>query len=160
RLSADQPAWLRQHQVQGHAVVPATAYLDTLIAAGQALLGQPAVSVEGITVQEALLLADSGAAHTLQLVCGAPQADGAIGATLSSVAEDAGDEVPWTAHVSATLRRSVAGPTMASLADARAACTESLATADFYAGFEQRGLAFGPDFRSIRQLWRGPGTAL
>src|SRR5690606_17265809 len=96
----------------------------------------------------------------LQLVCGAPQADGAIGATLSSLAEDAGDEAPWTAHVSATLRRSAAGPTPASLAEARAACTEALATADFYAGFEQRGLAFGPDFRSIRQLWRGPGMAL
>ncbi|CDN87115.1 type I polyketide synthase [Hydrogenophaga intermedia] len=160
RIGADEPAWMRQHQVQGHAVVPATAYLDTLLAAGQALLGHEAVSVEDITVQEAMLLDDDGTARTLQVVGGAVQANGSASASISSLADDAGDEQPWTTHVSATLRRTTAAPGAAALADAQAACAQPLSTAEFYAGFERRGLDFGPDFRSIRLLWRGDSQAL
>src|SRR5690606_10608749 len=103
-----------------------------------------------------------GAGRCLQLVAEAPQADGAVRATLASRAEDAGDEQPWTTHVCATLRRAPAASASASavLGEAQAACTEAVDIAGFYAGFEQRGLAFGPDFRSIRRLWRGPGLAL
>jgi acyl transferase domain-containing protein/acyl carrier protein len=162
RVGADEPAFIRQHRVLGHVVVPATAYLDTLLAAARALLGSDTVSVEDITVKEAMLLADDGATRTLQLVCGAVQ-HGAASATISSLADDAGDADPWVAHVSGTLRSGAGSAGTAAclaLADAKAACPEEMATVDFYAGFERRGLAFGPDFRSIQQLWRGPSQAL
>ncbi|MGQ2936906.1 MAG: polyketide synthase dehydratase domain-containing protein, partial [Sphingopyxis sp.] len=104
RLSADEPAFMREHRVQGHVVVPATAYLDTLLAAARQLFGQGPVAVEDITVQEAMLLADDGAARTLQVVCGAARQGGAVAVTLSSLGEDAADAEPWVAHVSGTLR--------------------------------------------------------
>src|SRR5690606_748094 len=88
------------------------------------------------------------------------QADGAVRATISSLAEDAGDEQPWTTHVSATLRRTASVAGGAALADAQAACAQACDIAGFYAGFQRRGLDFGPDFRSIRRLWSGPAQAL
>jgi acyl transferase domain-containing protein/protein-L-isoaspartate O-methyltransferase/acyl carrier protein len=166
RVAADEPAYLRQHRVQGQVVVPATAYLDTLLAAAHALLGSDAVCVEDITIQEAMLLADDGAARTLQLVCG-PVREGQAQASLCSQAEDADGSEAWLTHVSGRLRTEAATavqpgglPAMAGLEALKAACTEALPLEDFYRSFEARGLDFGPDFRSIRALWRGPSQAL
>ncbi|MEO8804872.1 MAG: beta-ketoacyl synthase N-terminal-like domain-containing protein, partial [Burkholderiaceae bacterium] len=160
RVSADAPAFMRQHRVLDHVIVPATAYLDTLLAAGREILGTDHVSVEDITVKEAMLLADNGAARSMQVVCSGVN-QGAVAVTLSSLAEDAGDTDPWVAHVSATLRAGVASaaPPRA-LAELKEACPDALAPAEFYAGFERRGLMFGADFRSVQQLWRGDSQAL
>ncbi|MEO8152056.1 MAG: SDR family NAD(P)-dependent oxidoreductase [Rhizobacter sp.] len=160
QVSADAPAFMRQHRVLDHVIVPATAYLDTLLAAARQMLGSDQVSVEDITVKEAMLLADDGAARTLQVVCGAAH-QGAVAATLSSLGDDANDSEPWLAHVSGTLRMAAtAAMPRLSLDDLKAACTEAVTPAEFYAGFERKGLAFGADFRSIQQLWRGPMQAL
>ncbi|MFZ5542362.1 MAG: type I polyketide synthase, partial [Pseudomonadota bacterium] len=45
RVAADQPGFVREHRVQGHVVMPATAYLDTLLAAAQAVFGHEQVAV-------------------------------------------------------------------------------------------------------------------
>ncbi|MGQ3195996.1 MAG: SDR family NAD(P)-dependent oxidoreductase [Hydrogenophaga sp.] len=160
RLSADEPAFMREHRVQGHVVVPATAYLDTLLAAARQLFGQGPVAVEDITVQEAMLLADDGAARTLQVVCGAARQGGAVAVTLSSLGEDAADAEPWVAHVSGTLRAGAAPASTGSLAALKAACSEPVDIAGFYEGFARRGLDFGPGFQSIQTLWRGPSQAV
>ncbi len=159
-MSADQPAFVRQHRVQGKIVMPATAYLGTLLAAGRDVLGSNAVAVDDITVQEAMVLDDDGAGRTVQLVCGAER-DGVIAATLSSIADDAGEEAAWTRHVTASLRAGDrAADAGSSLADARSRCVEPMAAGDFYAGFEARGLDFGSGFRSIQRVWRGESQAL
>lgn len=161
RLSADEPGFMREHRVQGHVVVPATAYLDTLLAAARQVFGQGPVAVEDITVQEAMLLADDGAARTLQVVCGAAR-QGAVAVTLSSLDEDAGEAEPWVAHVSGTLRAGAAGAPVShgSLAALKAACAEPVEVAGFYEGFARRGLDFGAGFQSIQALWRGPSQAV
>jgi acyl transferase domain-containing protein/acyl carrier protein len=160
RLGADDPAYLREHRVQGHVVVPATAYLDTLLAAARQQFGPGPVAVEDITVQEALLLADDGAARTLQVVCGAAGEGGAVAVTLSSLAEDAPDAEPWVTHVSGTLRAGPAARPAGTLSALKAACAQPVDIAGFYEGFARRGLDFGPGFRSIQSLWQGPSQAV
>ncbi|MEO8057468.1 MAG: SDR family NAD(P)-dependent oxidoreductase [Burkholderiales bacterium] len=163
-VGADSPPFMRQHRVQGQVVVPGTAYLDTLHAAACALLGSEQVCVEDVTIREAMLLEDDGATRCLQLVAGTAH-DGAVALTLSSVADAAttraDDADAWVGHVTAVVRSASArSPGGASLAQARERCIEVLPADEFYAGFERRGLDFGADFRSVRQLWCGAGQAL
>ncbi|HJW11273.1 MAG TPA: acyltransferase domain-containing protein, partial [Albitalea sp.] len=161
QVGADAPAFVRQHRVQDLVVMPATAYLDTLLAAAAELLGSERVCVDEVTVQEAMLLADDGATRCVQLVC-APLHDGASSVVLSSAADDdsTDDASPWVTHVTARLRGAVAPAAGPSLADARAQCPQPIDVDAFYAGFERRGLDFGPGFRALRELHAGEQQAL
>lgn len=171
RISVDSPSFVRQHRVLGRVVLPATAYLDTLVACGREVLRTNAVSVENVTVKEAMVLDDDGTSRTLQTICAQPR-DGAVSVSMSSLSDHAGDGEEWTAHVTANLRPAAAeagvgvavGAAGASvevvIAELRRACPEAVAPGEFYAGFERRGLDFGAGFRAIRELWRGAGQAL
>ena len=70
-LSATQPRWVQQHVVQGQVVLPATAYLECLLAAARDLVGTNAVEVVDVTVREALLLeaADADRATPARVAC-------------------------------------------------------------------------------------------
>ena len=161
-VGADTPAFVRQHRVQGHVVMPGTAYLDTLHAAARELLGSEAC-VEDVTIKEAMLLEDDGTMRCLQLVAGAAR-DGAVPVSLSSVGDEAAhadSESDWVGHVTAVLRSAAPrASAVVSLAQAREQCPQALSRDDFYAGFERRGLDFGADFHALRQLWFGAGHAL
>ncbi len=160
RLSASAPSFVHQHRVLGHIVLPATAFLDTLLTAAQQLHGRDRVTVEDVTLQTTLVLEDDGAVRTMQTVCTTVR-DGAASASLSSAPEEGSDADAWTTHVTATLRAEAAAPADGdSLQDARARCRLALSTAEFYAGFERRGLEFGAGFRSVHQLFQAEGEAL
>lgn len=160
QISADRPGFIRQHRVQGHVVMPATAYLDTLLAAAHVLLGPGSVWVEDVAVKEAMLLDDAGGERVVQVVAASAQ-DGSIAASVSSIDDGADDGASWIGHVSARLR-SGAPPAVSSLSlDAlRQRCSQAETPEAFYADFERRGLAFGPAFRALRQLWKGDAQAL
>jgi acyl transferase domain-containing protein/acyl carrier protein/phospholipid N-methyltransferase len=163
-VSADAPGFVRQHRVQERVVMPATAYLDTLLVAATELMGTDRVCVEQVTVHEAMLLPDDGASRSVQLVC-APARDGVVPVTLSSVADNDGPGFDgsdaWVSHVTASLRGGIlqasAGP---SLAEVRGKCSKAIAIDAFYAGFERRGLDFGTGFRTLRQLQVSGAEAL
>jgi acyl transferase domain-containing protein len=168
-VSADAPAFVRQHRVQGQVIMPATAYLEALAAVGHEVLDADAVSVEEVTVKEAMLLDDDGAGRTMQVVCGpVDPKDGAVPVTLSSLADGAGRSAfsagaadgPWIEHVTARLRPAAAPPAAASLSDLRARCAAGGDAGEHYASFERRGLDFGPGFKVVRQLARGEREAL
>jgi acyl transferase domain-containing protein/NADPH:quinone reductase-like Zn-dependent oxidoreductase/acyl carrier protein/short-subunit dehydrogenase len=160
RVAADTPAFVRQHRVLGHVVMPAAAYLDTLLACAREMLRTDAVSIESIAVNEAMLLPDDGAARTMQTVCG-PARDGLIAAAISSIADAEEERSEWTRHVVASLRAAVpAASDPPHLARLRAACPTSIEPRDFYAGLEPRGLDFGPGFKVMRSLQSGDLQAL
>ncbi len=154
-VGADRPAFVRQHRVQGQVVLPATAYLDTLLAAGHG----EAVMAEDVLIREAMLLPDDGSERFVQTLS-EPLADGARSVTIASQAPGADADAGWVTHVGATLRP-LAGPgERVDLAALRQRCAESIAPEDFYAGFAARGLDFGAGFRSLRQIRKGAGEAL
>jgi acyl transferase domain-containing protein/NADPH:quinone reductase-like Zn-dependent oxidoreductase/short-subunit dehydrogenase/acyl carrier protein len=159
-ISADWPAYVRQHRVFGHVVMPATAYLDTLIACARAVLRVDAVILEDVGIEEAMLLSDDGAARSMQTLCAAQAADGTVAATISSLEMAAADRAPWTAHVRANLRAGDLPPAaMADLHALRRACGTPIEPREFYQRLETRGLMFGADFRCVRQLWSGDSQA-
>jgi acyl transferase domain-containing protein/SAM-dependent methyltransferase/acyl carrier protein len=179
-VSAAAPRWVAEHRVQGHVVMPATAFVDTLLAAARDRYGPGADTLEDVTIQEAMLLADPGddGGRLMQVVVEAPGEGGALARLCSQAmpADLAGDA--WVCHVSARLPvPAVNGPATAAptagtgataapdlsartLDAARAACTEPVDQEAFYSRLTRCGLEFGPSFRSVQKLWRSEGVAL
>jgi acyl transferase domain-containing protein len=158
-LRPDSPAFLADHRVQGRVVVPATAYLETLLAAARSVLDEGAHSVEDMTIEQAMLLDDDAAdGRTVQAVVD-PAADGTATAEIFSQALSASPRDPWIRHVRARLTAAVRPAAGSALAEARARCITAIDPAGFYAGFVRRGLNFGPAFRSVHELWQGSGEA-
>ena len=100
RVSADAPAFIRQHAVLGRIVMPAAAYLEMLIAAGERVLGGATIVVEAITIGEAMLLEDDGTARLMHTQFERAD-DGGYAVSISSVAESA----PTPSHGCATSAR-------------------------------------------------------
>jgi acyl transferase domain-containing protein/acyl carrier protein len=56
RLSADVLPWLKDHVVRDAALLPASAYLETMVMAAREMIGHPRVVVEGLQLKEAIIL--------------------------------------------------------------------------------------------------------
>jgi len=157
RLAADAPAFVRDHRVAGRIALPATAYLDMLLAAGAARLGGEALCIENVVIREAMLLDDDGGERVVQTLCGTPRA-GVADVSISSSADE--DDGAWTQHVTANVRAGAALPDGPALTQLRAQCPEPVAPADHYADLARRGIEFGAAFHVVKQLWRGGARAL
>ena len=107
RVSADTPAFVRQHRVQDHVVMPATAYLETLLCAAARAAGHRS------RVRRGRDGAGGDAARRRRRI--AQRAGGlrtatrrAVAVTLSSAPDeddpDVEDADPWVGHVTASLR--------------------------------------------------------
>jgi acyl transferase domain-containing protein len=158
RVASDGPAFVAQHRVQGRVIAPAAAYLEGLAAAGEIALRQP-VSVEEITLHEALALDDEGPGRLVQVVCGAP-VDGAAAATVSSAAEEGPGDGAWTRHASATVRPARPRDAGEALDALRTRLGVRVDPASIHTTLEARGIALGPAFRVVRELWAGEGEVL
>jgi acyl transferase domain-containing protein/NADPH:quinone reductase-like Zn-dependent oxidoreductase len=148
-LSADRPGFIRHHRVLGRVVLPATAYLDMLLAAADA------PCIRDVVIGEAMLLPDDGAARLVQTVV----EPGPAGPSLAISSLDASGSA-WIRHASAQPGvgdASLAGP---SLAELRVRCTDPVELAALYGELQRRGIDFGEHFHVIRTLARGSGEAL
>ena len=152
-LTADTVPFIADHVVNGSVIMPATAYVELLIAAGRQGPGWDDVGIEDLTIREALVL-DASAARSVQLRIERISGD-TCRATIHSLGE--GDP-EFTLHAEATLTRGLAAPdeTHATIGSP----VDSLDAAAFYATLEARGLAFGPTFRGVAAIERADGAAV
>ena len=161
RIEADSPAWLAEHRVHGRVVVPATAYLEMLLAAAADVHKRDTAGIDNVTLQEAMVLPDAGhGARAVQLIVESPN-DGVAAARLCSQHDDDAADV-WSCHVTARLLAGdvAATPAATTLAAARASCTQAIDRDAFYSRLARCGLAFGPAFHSVQRVWRGEAEAL
>ena len=159
RVSSHAPGFIRQHRVLDRVALPATAYLDMLVASAHEVLHADVVRVEDVIIREAMLFEDNAASTVVQTVCG-PARDGVVPVSINSLPEGATDTDSWVQHVTANLRIGECPfPADSPLERLHARCTEAVSPEEFYAGFARRGIDFGDDFRVIRQLWRGEAEA-
>ncbi len=95
-LRADQPAFLADHRVHGTVVLPGTAYLETMLAAARATLGDAPLDLGAVTIRAPMIL-DGDAERMVQVIV-APPADGASPVEVFSRPMD--DERPeaWQLH--------------------------------------------------------------
>ena len=158
--SADHPAFIRHHRVLGRIVLPATAYLETLLACGREQFRSDSVAIQDVVIREAMLLPDNGAARVMQTVC-SPAADGALDVSISSIEDSEHSPGPWSLHASARVQASaVVSPPPVDLAKLREVCNVEIDPSKLYGDLDARGVAFGSSFRVVRQLWAGDSQSL
>ncbi|MEU4149167.1 type I polyketide synthase [Streptomyces sp. NPDC026659] len=153
RLSlADQP-WLADHAVGGTVLVPATAFLELSLAAGDRTRTP---YVADLTLEAPLALTERQATQ-VQITVGAPDADGSRPFTVHARPENGdGTPHPWTRHASGTL-----DPTPPPADPATALRTWPPTGArpepltDAYDRLAAAGYDYGPAFRCLHALWRG-----
>jgi acyl transferase domain-containing protein/thioesterase domain-containing protein/acyl carrier protein len=155
-------AWLRDHRVHEHVIYPGAAYIEAALALGSHVLQSPRVELRNIEFRKALML-PPGKAVVLQTAWVAEQG-------LVSISSRAETAALWTLHAvaqvqplaAASAARPLAGasPARIGIRSLKSRLRSRLTPAEVYSACEQLGLHYGPAFRGITALWRGPGEAL
>ncbi|WP_420834106.1 SDR family NAD(P)-dependent oxidoreductase [Streptomyces yunnanensis] len=159
RLSRATHPWLADHTVGGAALVPATAFLELAVAAGDHV---GAARVEDLTLESPLVLPERGALR-VQVAVGAPDGTGGRPFLIHARPDGAADQAPWTRHASGTL----GGPaTQLPQTDAGAlrqwpppgavpVPVDAVEGAgDAYDRLADLGYVYGPAFQGLTALWR------
>lgn len=157
-LSASEPPFLADHRVAGSVVVPGAAYLEMALSAAHAMSGGTAHELVDTSFKEGLLLPE-GQERTVQLALHGEQGRTLTFQLSSQKAEAAG----WMTHVVGRLRlldAGQAGQASESLEAIRERCPDVLTQAAHYETLARNGVAYGPAFQGVQQVWRGRGEAL
>ncbi|MDC0707023.1 amino acid adenylation domain-containing protein [Stigmatella sp. ncwal1] len=156
--------FIDDHRVNGAVVLPATVYMELAQAAAAELFGAGCHTVEGLLIQEALVLQDE-AERALQLVL-TPRGEGEFAFQLFSTQGGPAEpqrETSWMLHTSGTIRKSQKGaspPKPLSLEGLLSWCAQTVPVNALYESFEARGITYGATFRGIERLQVGRGEAL
>jgi acyl transferase domain-containing protein/acyl carrier protein len=141
-VAAEAPAWIADHVLHGAVVVPAVAYLETLLAAAAAL-GRGGAALTDIAFPEALVL-EPGERRAFQTV--------AEGDRLRLFHRAAAGGA-WRLCAEARMAQADPSPLPAATPAAQ------MPGAEFYAGFALRGGGLGPAFRVLGPVRHAPGAA-
>ncbi|MER7402829.1 SDR family NAD(P)-dependent oxidoreductase [Streptomyces sp. NPDC000070] len=145
QLSTARLPWLTDHQVDGTAVMPATAYLEAALAAGRQALAAPC-EVSGLDIIRPLTLPRSDNPSHLALQTSVSAEDGIV-----LIASRTDPTSEWTLHARACVRRLIhPAPLPPDSSPATAAFT--LDAAAHYTHAAQAGLDYGPAFQVLTGL--------
>lgn len=147
--------FLRDHQVHGRIVLPASAFVDMLLTAGSVQQGS-AVRIEDMTLLEPCLLEE----EALTVYCRCQAADPTSLAIEIHTRESPQRE--WRLHVRARISTGSQNGVNSrhELAAFQQSCPERLNVTEHYAQARREGVDYGPAFQAIRELYRGEGCAL
>ncbi|UQX03807.1 type I polyketide synthase [Streptomyces sp. RerS4] len=148
RLSLDTHPWLADHAVMGTVLLPGTAFVELAIRAGD----QAGCDVlEELTLESPLVLAPHTAVR-LQIVVGAPDADGRRTLDVYSGDPDAADDEPWTRHAAGVLATGAPRPAF-DLTAWPPPGAEAVTVEGLYEHLGRGGFAYGPVFQGLRAAW-------
>jgi acyl transferase domain-containing protein/acyl carrier protein/NADP-dependent 3-hydroxy acid dehydrogenase YdfG len=168
-LGLTRNAYLLDHRVQDAVIMPGTAYLELLAAAGRELFGETPLSISDVRYHRALFLDQAGGpVPTIRVTVASGRCQVA--------SRTAGDE-SWVVHAEACMRRMDASQSETAqsetaqsetaqsetgepFAAVRARCPEYQDAATFYPWHAERGNHWGGAFEGIVELWRRDGEAL
>jgi len=160
-FSVREPAYLGDHQVGEHVLMPGTAYVEMVLAAAAAEK-KGAFHIRTLGIREPMILGD---VETVVQIVLAPTPDDEARVTVSSLRDtgNEGDEPAWVLHAEATVqwqeeRALRALPTIDATVERFLESEEGVET---YARFEEKlGLHYGPTFRGVQRLYKGEDEAL
>jgi epothilone polyketide synthase D len=145
---AEQP-WLGEHRVDGRAVMAGVAVAELLRAAGEDAEGGGAVELRRLLLEAPLVLDDVQPTR-LQVVVQSGRR-----VALHSLGAEG-----WRLHASAELEPPGAAAWAGDPAAPRRGCDASLDAETVYRLLAERGLEYGPSWRAVSGLERGPGQAV
>ncbi|WP_191499903.1 type I polyketide synthase, partial [Mycobacterium simulans] len=151
RLSTSTQSWLAGHVVGDGVVVPATAYIDMLLAAGERA-GCPVIAE--LVIQARLRLTED-APTDVQITVQPVDEGGRRRFSVHSRTGGQHSSSGWVLHATGVLSGSGQHPVDGPVA-VPAGTVEPIDTDDFYGGLAGRGLVLGDLFRSVRSIGHDP----
>ncbi len=153
-LSVQKFPYLRDHQVDGEIVFPATGHLELAWAVASEQFRHESFFLENIHFDLPLILPDNSR-HPLDVRLEIVSGEGDY--RICSRADDASAESPWTKHSSGRINtvHDRFEKSTASLEELRQHFSEddALGAEAFYETISVAGLAYGEKFRCIQELW-------
>lgn len=167
KLDAADPVWtlklaprvapyLEDHRVQGHALLPAAAYVEMAFGAERELFGDTACQLEEVEFHKPFFLSTGEEVPMLQLVQHSREMTFAIHSRMSEQSQ------AWTLHASGKMRV-ITGETAVQSSSRESIlerCREEIDGEHLYAALKESGLEFGPAFQGMERVWRADGEAL
>jgi acyl transferase domain-containing protein/aryl carrier-like protein len=160
-LSTEKLPFLKDHQVQGNVVVPATAFLEMAMeAAGEALREENSFSVEEARFEKFLALSEEGRSVQVAIHRGGP---GLYDWEVASRGQE-DETLPWTRHARGAIRVAARDAASENFGDSiesiQARCPFERSGADHYRKLSAMGLQYGPAFQRIERIRVGTDEAL
>jgi acyl transferase domain-containing protein/ubiquinone/menaquinone biosynthesis C-methylase UbiE/acyl carrier protein len=157
QVSAESPAFLKDHRVNGKAVFPAAGYIEMVLAAGGTALNHPGACVlENVTFSRPLILRPSQS-NTIQLhVSKSEQQIFSFDIHALAASSDERD-MSWVRHASGTVRtheEDPAGHVACDIESLRREFDHEVSPNDIFKVFAALGIEYGPNFRAIEQVWK------
>ncbi|MPY64644.1 SDR family NAD(P)-dependent oxidoreductase, partial [Streptomyces spongiae] len=150
RLSAGTQTWLADHEVHGRVLLPATAFLDLVVRAGDEVgCGR----VEELSLGAPLTLGPREGMR-IQIAVGAPDEDGRRSVGVHSRPDTSDENLPWTQHASGTLAADEGSPQALDASAWPPAEARPVDLDGFYETRAEDGFAYGPVFQGLRAAWR------
>ena len=147
------PAYLKDHRVFDHTVVPAAAFLEMALAAGATCFSTDQIMVEEFSLEQGLILEPKTSVVLQTLVKSQDETTAKV--EIFSRAGDAdadADEILWTRHATGYLVKAEAAAEAATLRPSPPSESQSLAVDTYYDQLNTMGLQYGETFQSIHQL--------
>ncbi|WP_410596604.1 SDR family NAD(P)-dependent oxidoreductase [Amycolatopsis sp. lyj-23] len=153
RIAAAAQPWLADHAVAGTVLLPASAFVDLAVRAGDHTgLDQ----LDELMLQAPLVLAGRGGVQ-LQVVVDAPDEEGRRALSIHSRPEPETADVPpgpWVLHATGTLCLAQVGTELPDTTAWPPAGAEPVDLSAAYETLAERGFEYGPVFQGLRALWR------
>jgi acyl transferase domain-containing protein/acyl carrier protein len=155
-------AWLADHRIAGDVILPATAFIEMMLAAGSAFDGRLR-ALEDLTILAPLEL-DAQRPRIVQTIVGPVEADGVLVRIFAAERETDGlaaEDAQFRLYAQGSLgeaKRSALEP--ADLAAIAARCTDDVAHDEHYARVAAAGADFGLAFRGLINVRGGNREAL
>jgi acyl transferase domain-containing protein len=160
RVSLVREPWLDHHRVHQWPVLAGACHLELALRVAQSHAGGEVAALGGVSFESALFVDEVEPARVR--VAAEPAAGGRLG-----FATSAWDGERWVRHVSGELGRPATALSLPAEIDPRLpppalarAAGPGEPGADHYAVAEDKGLLYGPAFRTIDRLWRSDGRLL
>ncbi|HEY7991453.1 MAG TPA: SDR family NAD(P)-dependent oxidoreductase [Stellaceae bacterium] len=148
-------AYLRDHVVQGSMVFPAAGYVEMALAAGALRHGNDAVIVEGLAIEKPIVIAEADPPRLEFALYG----DDNSFRVSAGVFNDLKPASVATGRVVPIMAKPVLSGTGA-VEELRARLTRHLSGDEHYRLCAEHGLAYGPAFRGVADVWFTDDEAL
>jgi len=167
RLDLATLPYLADHALFDQPLLPGTAYLEMILAAGTHFWGQTPLLLTDCALQQGLFLPQpdfaetaQSAAPTVQVICSPDAAS--YQWQIYSLPGDGQPTDPWTLHATGRVATANAShqPPRVDLATLRTRCQMAVDINYYAQKLQAQGITYGPAFQALTQLWLGEREAL
>ncbi len=169
QFGANRPAFLNDHRILGHVIMPSPAYIEMAIA-GRAEVSHVSLAqsvpceVTDLIVREPLFLPDSGGCRVQLFIENDPHGGSSFGIYSKNVPEKDSEHGTqfWRTHASGHVHLGIGMPEgkIWNREGVWARCAEEISSGAFYESLAEVGLEFGSRFRGIARVRRRDGEAV